>query len=476
MDAVRLSRLVRSKVLSPVEVVDAVLDRMERLEPMLHAFCTPAPEQAREEARRLQEALRHDDTPRPLAGVPVGIKDLLCTKYLRSTFGSKAYRDFVPEEDDVVVERLKAAGGIVLGKTNVAELGFGGVGHNPLFETTRNPWNIGLTSGGSSAGSGVAVATGMGPIAIGTDGGGSIRIPASFCGVFGLKPSMGRVPLYPTARDERFPGISGWESIEHVGPLSRSVADSALVLSVISGPDSRDRHSLPGGDVDWMECVEGELGGLRIAYSRDWGYATVDSEVGRVVEEALEVFTSELGCLIESADPGWDDPYDAFRGLIALDTDLDGMRALADEYEEDMSPHLVEFLRERWTAEEFTNAVQARKALTNRMWRFMAEYDLLITPTVAVPPFAINVQGPTEIAGRPVHEGGWLPFTYPMNLTGQPAASVPAGWTDNGLPVGMQIVGRHLDDALVLKASAALETVRPWKNCWPPIMEEMGRV
>src|SRR5215210_5718146 len=202
MEAVELAGRVRAKELSPVEVVDAVLERMDRLEPILHAFCTPTPELAREEAGRLEREISEGEDPGPLAGVPVGIKDLHHAKGIRTTMGSHTYKDFVPDEDDVAVERLKSAGALILGKTNVPELGYSGVGHNPVFETTTNPWDTNLTPGGSSAGSGAAVASGMGPIGLGSDGGGSVRIPASFCGLFGMKASMGRVPLYPSCRDE----------------------------------------------------------------------------------------------------------------------------------------------------------------------------------------------------------------------------------------------------------------------------------
>ena len=469
MDAVALAAHVRARRLSPVEVIDAVLDRMERLEPALHAFCTPAPELARREARELQARITAGEEVGALADVPVSIKDLILTRGIRTTSGSVVYRDFVPDEDDVVVERLRRAGAIVIGKTNVSEFGYSATGHNPLFETTRNPWHTALTPGGSSAGAGVAVATGVGPIAIGSDGGGSVRIPAAHCGVYGLKPSMGRIPLYPGSRDERYPGVSGWESLECLGPLSRTVADSALVLAATAGPDPRDRHSLPAAALDWRRCVEGDLEGLRVAYSPDWGYAAVDPDVRRLVGAAVRVFERDLGCLVEEANPGWEDPGAAFAALIVAETDLTAMRALADAHEGRMSAHLVDLLRRPWTAEDLTNANITRKAVANTMWRFMARYDLLLTPTLTVPPFAIHMQGPEKVDGRYVRPEQWLSFTYPMNMTGQPAASVPAGWTDDGLPVGLQIVGRHLDDALVLRASAAFEAAAPWRHRWPPL-------
>jgi aspartyl-tRNA(Asn)/glutamyl-tRNA(Gln) amidotransferase subunit A len=474
MDAVTLAANIRARSLSPVEVIEAVLDRIERLEPVLHAFCTPAPEAARREAHALEARQTAGEEIGPLAGVPVSIKDLILTRGLRTTSGSLAYRDFVPEEDDVVVERLRNAGAIVIGKTNTSEFGYSATGHNPLFETTRNPWNPALTPGGSSAGAGVAVATGLGPIAIGSDGGGSVRIPAAHCGVYGFKPSMGRIPLHPGARDERYPGISGWESLENIGPLSRTVADSALVLSVTAGPDPRDRHSLPAAAFDWRRSAEGDIRGLRVAYSPDWGYAAVGPDVRRLAAAAVRVFERDLGCHVEEASPGWDDPGASFAALIIADTDLRGMRELASRYEGRMSSHLVDLLRRPWTAEDLTNANVTRKAITNRMWRFMARYDLLLTPTLTVPPFAVHMQGPEKVDGRYVRPEQWLSFTYPMNMTGQPAASVPAGWTDDGLPVGLQIVGRRLDDALVLRASAAFEAAAPWRDRWPPLLATLG--
>ena len=474
MEAMRLAGEIRARNLSAVEVVDAVLERMDRLEPTLHAFCTPTPDAAREDAKRIDADLTAGGDPGPLAGVPVGIKDLVATKGVRTAMGSWAYADFVPDEDDVVVERLKGAGAIVLGKTNVPEFGYSGVGHNPVFETTVNPWNTSLTSGGSSAGSGAAVASGMGPFAIGSDGGGSVRIPSSFCGLFGMKASWGRVPLYPGVKDERYPGVSSWESLEHIGPMSRTVADGALMLSVIAGPDDRDRNTLPAPDFDWMGALKGELTGLRVAYSADWGYAAVDPRVREVVGRAVQVFERDLGCAVEEASPGWDNPYEAFWGIVINETDLVGMRRLADELGDRMTPHLAEVLRAEWTAEQLTSAVMTRKAVYNKMWRFMRTYDLLLTPTLAVSPFEVGIQGPTVIDGREVDHFEWLHFTYPINLTGQPAATVPAGFTDDGLPIGLQIVGRHLDDPLVLRAAAAFETAAPWKDKWPPMLEAMG--
>jgi aspartyl-tRNA(Asn)/glutamyl-tRNA(Gln) amidotransferase subunit A len=475
LDAVTLAGLVRAKKLSPVEVTDAVLARMDRLEPMLHAFCTPTPEIARKAAKDIEKRIMAGEDVGPLAGVPWGCKDLICTSGIKTASGSFAYADFVPDEDDVVVERMRDAGAVMLGKTNVPEFGYSGVGHNPLFPTTRNPWNTELTPGGSSAGSGAAVASGMGPFSIGSDGGGSVRIPSSFSGLYGMKPSMGRVPLYPGVKDERYPGVSSWEALEHIGPMSRTVADSALMLSVIAGPDDRDNRSLPREEgFDWMASLKGDLKGLKVAYSPDWGYAAVDKRVRDIVGKAVKVFERDLGCIVEEASPGWENPYQAFWALLAGETDLKGMREMERRLGDKMTPHLRDFLKTEWTAEQLTDAMVARKAVNNKMWRFMRKYDLLLTPTLAVPPFEIGIQGPTMIDGREVEPFEWLHFTYPLNFTGQPAASVPAGWTDDGLPIGLQIVGRHLDDALVLRASACFEAAQPWRDRGPPMLKRLG--
>lgn len=475
MDAVTLRAEIGAKRLSPVEVTEAVLERMERLEPALHAYCTPTPDLALETAKRVEASIARGDAVGPLAGVPISVKDLICTKGIKTVSGSYAYKDYIPDEDDVVVERIKAADAVILGKTNCPEFGYSGVGHNSVFETTRNPWNTGLTAGGSSSGSGAAVAAGMGPLTLGSDGGGSVRIPSSFCGLYGYKGSMGRVPLYPGTKDERYPGVSSWESLEHIGPMTRTVADSALLMSVIAGPDPRDRNSLPAFESQWEDTVKGGIEGLKVGYSADWGYAAVDPQVRTIVDDAVKVFEQQLGCAVETVVPDWPHPYEAFWAIVANESDLVGLRAMVERVgAENMTPHVVEFIQTAWTAEQFTDALMVRKAVQNKMWRLMQNYDVLLTPTLAVPPFEVGIQGPDTIAGREVEPFEWLHFTYPLNFTGQPAASAPAGWTEDGLPVGIQIIGRHLDDGTVLRASAAFEAAAPWRQRWPDLTQPRG--
>jgi aspartyl-tRNA(Asn)/glutamyl-tRNA(Gln) amidotransferase subunit A len=473
------ARLIRERAISPVELVDAVYDRIHRLNPVLNAFCTLVEDEARAEARAAEAAVSRGEPLGPLHGVPVSIKDLVCTKGIRTVSGSRAYADFVPDEDDIVVERLRAAGAIVLGKTNVPEFGYMGTTHNDVFGVTRNPWNLERTPGGSSGGGTAAVATGMGALGVGSDGGGSVRIPSSFSGLFAMKASFGRVPLYPGCRDPRYPGVSSWESLEHIGPMTRTVEDSALMLSVMAGPDDRDRHTLPAGDVDWLAALQGGVAGLKVAWSPDWGYAAVDPQVRAVTARAVQVFADQLGCTVEIAHPGFGDCLglfpsmdDAFWAMVARDSDLRGMRRLVAEGTITL-PGLVQLLQTEWTAEDFTNAAMVRQDVVNTMWRFMRGYDFLLTPTLGVPPFELHSAGPTEIDGRPVSAAHWLSFTYPINMTGQPAATVPAGFTDDGLPIGLQIVGRHLDDAMVLRAAAAFEAASPWADRWPALIETL---
>ena len=469
MSGVEQAKLIRDKRASPVEVVDAVLDRIDKLEPHLHAFCTLTEDLARTQAKAAEDAVMRGDQLGPLHGVPISIKDLICTKGIRTMSGSKAYEDFVPEEDDIVVERTMAAGAVMLGKTNVAELGYGLVGWNMVAPVTNNPWDLTRTTGGSSAGSAAAMATGMGSLTFGSDGGGSIRCPAGHNGLFGMKASFGRVPLYPGCRDERYPGVSSWETIEHIGPLTRTVEDSALLLSVVVGPDMRDRHSLPAPDFDWMEVIKQEFKDKKIAYTSDLGGGTVDNEVRELTAKAARAFADDLGCDVVEDSPQLPEQGDSFWAVIMRDSDLAGLRAFLDRGLLQI-PHLVDNLNRQWTAEDFCEANKVRQATVNALWRFMTKYDLLLTPVNAHPAIPHGYYMPPEINGRPIDPAEMPPFTGIFNWTGQPAASVPAGLTRAGLPVGLQIVGRHLDDATVMRAAAAFERVRPWKQFWPEIV------
>jgi aspartyl-tRNA(Asn)/glutamyl-tRNA(Gln) amidotransferase subunit A len=459
ISATDLAAAIRTKKVSPVEVVNALLDRIEQLNPTLNAFCLVTADAARQAAQAAERAVMRGETLGPLHGVPVSIKDLVITQGVRTMRGSKLYEDDVPAEDAPVVERLKAAGAIILGKTTTPEFGFKGVTDSPVTGISRNPWHLDRTPGGSSGGAGAAVATGMGPLAIGTDGGGSIRIPSSFCGIYGLKPHVGRVPVYPA---------SATGDLSHAGPMTRTVRDAALMLNVIAGADDRDRLSLPTSHPDYLQAVEGDIRGLHIAWSPDLGFAIVDPQVRQATAEAVKTF-SELGCHVEETNPGFDDPGELFQHFFYVN--IGAMLQDYPGYESQIDPQLLANVHEVQgvSGQAYARSILRRNAIFDKIRRLFTTYDLLLCPTVAVPPFEVGIEGPTEIAGRPVDRRAWIVMTPLFNLTGQPAATVPCGFTGDGLPIGLQIVGRRFDEATVLRASAAFESARPWKQTRPPV-------
>ena len=459
LSATDLAVVIRTKQVSPVEVVDAVLARIEQLNPRLNAFCLVTADAARQAAQAAEHAVMHGEPLGPLHGVPVSIKDLVLTKGMRTMRGSKLYEHDVPTEDAPVVERLKTAGAIVLGKTTTPEFGFKGVTDSPVTGITRNPWHPERTPGGSSGGAGVAVATGMGPLAVGTDGGGSIRIPSSFCGIYGLKPHLGRVPVYPA---------STIGDISHVGPMTRTVRDAALMLNAIAGADDRDRLSLPTSHPDYVQAIEGDIDGLRVAWSADLGFAVVDPQVKQITAAAVAAF-SEFGCHVEEINPRFDNPGEFFQYFFYVN--IATMLQDYPGYERQIDPQLLANIAEMKgvSGQDYARVMLRRSAIFDKIQRLFATYDVLLCPTVAVPPFEVGIEGPTQIAGQVVDRRTWIAMTPLFNLTGQPAATVPCGFTKEGLPIGLQIVGRRFDEVTVLRASAAFEAARPWAQTRPPV-------
>jgi aspartyl-tRNA(Asn)/glutamyl-tRNA(Gln) amidotransferase subunit A len=446
--ATRLRRLIRDRVVSPTEIVTAVLDRIERVNPYLNAYCTITAEQALADARDVESRLERGQPVGPLAGIPVSIKDLFRTKGVLSTSGSRVFRDFIPDEDAPAVERLKAAGAIIVGKTNTPEFGWRATTDNRVFGETKNPWTLERTSGGSSGGAAAALAAGMAPLALGSDGGGSIRIPSAFCGTFGLKPSFGRVPMYPA---------SGNELQAHAGPMTRTVADAALMLDVIAVSDDRDRNSLPTYAGRFSGEIGRGIGGLRIAWSSDLNFAPVEAEVLEHTAETIATLKRD-GWNIEENSPNIVDPFPAFKVLYS--SSLGGQLSHTfEDWRDDLDPGLVDLVESArgYTAFELSRAHLDRAAFWDDMRKFMSNYDVLITPAVPMPAFELGIVGPSSVAGRPVGHLGFSPFSYPFNLTGQPAAIVPCGFARNGLPLGLQIVGRRHDDATVLRVASAYE-------------------
>lgn len=461
LPATGLARLIRRKELSPVQVVDAFLSRIERLNPAINAYCTVADELARQSAREAEASLMRGEPAGPLHGVPIAIKDLTPTAGIRTTYGSVVFERNIPLRDSVFVERVKKAGAILLGKTNTPEFGHKATTDNFLFGATRNPWNTELTAGGSSGGSAAAVAAGLAPLAEGSDGGGSVRIPASACGVYGLKPTYGRIPM-----DNSVSKFSSHTPFLNHGPITRTVADAALLLSVVAGPDWRDPFSLPDTGDDYFRALDGKAKGLRIAYSPDLGYFEIDPGVRKISDDAVKVFCG-LGCEVDIIDPGFKNPVENIQNVFNLMWCVYFATFYHDflsRWESSLSPGVVAMIKAgvKVPAVDYKRLEMSRTALWNKVEEIFEKFDLIVTPTLAVPPFRLGIPGPSQINGRDVDPySGWM-LTYPFNMTGHPAASIPCGFTGDNLPVGLQIIGRRFAENTVLKASAAFEEARPW--------------
>jgi amidase len=463
--AAELVRLYRARAVSPLEVMQAVLARLDSVNPAVNACVTVARESALAEARRATAGLKRGRALPLLHGVPVSIKDLTPTKGIRTTWGSKIHEHDVPTQDSLVVQRLKAAGAIVFAKTNTPEFGAGGNTFNAVFGATRNPWDPALTCGGSSGGAAVALATGIGPIAQGSDLGGSLRTPAAFCGVVGFRTTPGLVPEYPN--------VLAWDSLSVTGPMARTVGDTALMLAAIAGPDDRAPLSY---DVDTREFLRAtkapSVKGWRIAWTPDLsGLLPVDAEVARVAHGATRVFRA-LGARVETACPDFSEVNEIVlgtRGLTMVARHADKLPQWRDKMQQGLVWNIEQGLA--LTPRAIARAETARTALWERVRAFMETRDLLILPTVAVPPFPVEQRYPTEINGKPLDNyTQWFFLTYGITLTGLPAISVPCGFTASGLPVGLQIVGRRRQEAAVLRAATAFEAAAPWRERIPPVV------
>ena len=463
--AVELGRLYRARKVSPLELVQALLARIDIVNPHVNAIVTLARDAALWEARRATTQLKRNASLPPLFGIPVGIKDVTPTKGLRTTFGSKLFETHVPDEDALVVERLREAGAIVIGKTNTPEFAFGPNTTNAVFGATRNPWNLALTAGGSSGGSAAALATGMCPLAEGTDLGGSLRGPAAFCGVVGFRTSPGLVP--------RHPSVLAWDTYSVEGPMARTVGDAALMLSVMAGADDRSPISY---EVDTRELLRApktpSVKGWRMAWTADLGgLVMVDDEVRAIVERAVEVFAT-AGAEVEPACPDLSDVPEIVRltrGLLMVARHADKLPA----HRAVLQAGLVENTEQGLALS--ARDVAAGELLRTRQWsrvrEFLADRDLLLTPTAATPPFPIEQPHVMEVNGRPVGKGMQRSLlTYAFSVMGLPAISIPCGFTRAGLPVGLQIVGKRRADAAVLRAAAAFEAAQPWVHTIPPVV------
>ena len=455
LTANELIQLYRTGQASPVEAMQQVLERVERVDPIINAFILVDAD-AGMDAARVSEArwMAHRATGAPVGaveGVPTSIKDILWTKGWPTLRGSRAINPDQPwEEDAPSVGRLRAAGAAMFGKTTTPEFGCKAETNSPLTGISRNPWDPTKTPGGSSGGTAAAVAAGLGALSMGTDGAGSVRIPAAFCGNVGMKASFGRVPAYP---------LSPFGTVAHVGPHTMSVTDCALLMNVVAQPDPRDWMSLPYDRVDYLEGLDTGIRGLRVAYSPTLGYADVDPEVAALVDAAVRELEA-LGAIVDQVDPGFEDPLDISTGLwfVASKTVYESLgpegQAVTDPDFAAQAAQGAEF-----SAQDVQLLTLKRNALGTSMRLFMTQYDVLVTPAVAIPAFEARPAGAVPMT--PESMLSWTPFSYPFNLTQQPAITVPCGLTSAGLPVGLQIVGRAHDDVTVLRAARAYESAHP---------------
>jgi aspartyl-tRNA(Asn)/glutamyl-tRNA(Gln) amidotransferase subunit A len=457
--AAKLVRGYAKKKFSPVEVARACLAQIARHDKAINAMCRVDEAAALAQARASERRWMKGRALSALDGVPTLIKDLLLVKGWPTLRGSQTVDpDQAWNDDAPSVARLREGGAVFLGLTTTPEFGWKGVTDSPLTGVTRNPWDLSKTPGGSSGGSAAALAAGYAPLTLGTDGGGSIRIPAGFSGIFGLKPAFGRVPAWP---------LSAFGTLAHVGPMTRTVEDAALMLNLISRPDARDWHGLPHDDADYAKKLGKGVKGLRIAFSARLGYVDVDPEIAGLVKAAVKTLAS-LGAKVEEIDPGFEDPAQCFRVLW-----WSGARTLLGrlpaEKKQLLDPGLADVVEQAMalSLDDYLDAMKARGALGGHMRQFMERYDLLVTPTLPIAAFAAGRLAPGDDGtGKWVN---WTPFSYPFNLTQQPAASVPCGFTKAGLPAGLHIVGRMFDDAAVLRAAFAYERATAWGERRPSL-------
>ena len=465
VSACELARCIRARELSAAEVMQAHLERIERLNPALNAIVTFLPERGIEGARAVDAALARGESLGPLAGLPVAHKDLLPTRGVRTTSGSLIFKDFVPDTDAILVERLRAAGAIMIGKTNTPEFGAGSQTFNAVFGATRNPYDLEKTCGGSSGGAAAALAAGLLPIADGSDLGGSLRNPASFCNVVGFRPSAGRVPSWPR--------LEAWFDLSVLGPMARCVQDAALLLSVMAGADARDPLSLQEPGAVFARPLARDFAGARIAWSSDLGGLPLDPEVRRIVDAQRRVF-QDLGCIVEEATPDLRDAEEIFRVLRAWHFHF-MLGPLLESHRELMKDTVVWNIEQgaRLSGGQIGEAELRRTRLFHRMREFMQRYDFLIAPVTQVLPFDVGVPYPTRIDGVELDTYfDWMRSCYHITVTGAPAIAVPCGFSASGLPVGLQIIGPHRQDFAVLQIAFAFEQATQMHRHRPPAIDK----
>jgi amidase len=463
LSAIEMARQIRAKKLSAREALAAHMKQIERVNPKVNAIVTLVPEMAVAAAAKADEMQAHNETLKPLHGLPVAHKDLLETRGIRTTFGSPLFKDYVPTEDNIVVARMRRAGAIAVGKTNVPEFGAGSQTFNTIFGATRNPYDLSKTCGGSTGGGAVSLACGLAPIVSGTDTGGSLRNPAAFCNVVGFRPSVGRVPN-PKA-------LFAWSTLSTSGCLGRSVADLAYVLSSIAGSDSRAPLSIREPGDSFARPLERSFKGVRVAWFKGLGGVPFDPRVRAVVDGHRKTFES-LGCIVEQAEPDFANAEIAFRALRALASAGAHGQQLHDHpdaFKATLKGEIEEGMR--LTGMDVARAETAHAQLWRSFQVFLEKYEYFILPTTQLPPFDVNTEYPTEIAGvKFTSYIDWMKSCWYISATGNPAASVPGGFTPEGLPVGVQIVGRNKEDFSVLQMAHAFEQATGFGKQRPSIV------
>lgn len=465
---VEAAEQIRAGTLTPAKLLEASLSAIETHNPTLRAFGDVYTAEAREYADTLTQEAEAGRLRGPLHGIPFGIKDLFSTQGLRTTRGSLTALGNVPEQDAPIIARLKAAGAIMVGKTATTEFGWTASSISRVFGNGRNPWNPALTSGGSSSGSAIAVAARMVPATLGSDGGGSVRIPGSFCGVFALKGTLGRIPTWPW---------SATEMLSHAGPITRTVRDSALLFDILSGPDPLDHQALPAPTESFYARCDlplRPLRPLRIAYCPTLFEVPVDAEVATAVDAAVHKLARQLPVDVDRKVLPWRDPLPVFEALWVGGRGIAYGQSLGQQMDS-LDPGFAALIErsKAFNLTSYLSAMQQRAAFANQVHALFEEYDLLITPTVPILPFDADRTAPPSYPDADnglVPWARWTPFTYPFNLSGNPAANLPCGWSESGLPIGLQVVGPRFADADVLQFCAAFETISPWAQRLPAML------
>src|SRR5471032_1548118 len=457
---------IRSGELTPLQLVEDSLLAVETHNSTLNAFGDVYAEAALDQARTLTAEAAAGQFRGPLHGIPFGIKDLFSTAGLRTTRGSLTGLDYVPTQDAPIIRRLKTAGAIILGKTATTEFGWTGASTSRVFGNGRNPWNPQLTSGGSSSGSAIAVAARMVPATLGSDGGGSVRIPGSFCGVFALKGTLGRIPTWPW---------SATEMLSHAGPITRTVRDSALLFDILSGPDPLDHQALPAPTESFLARCDQPLGPLRVAYCPTLFETPVDPVIAATVEAAVHYIADELPVTVTTLTLDWQDTLSTFETLWVGGRGIAYGKSLGSQLDQ-LDPGFAELIRRSsdYDLAGYLKAVQQRAAFANQVHALFSDFDVLLMPTMPILPFAADSVAPDGYPGQDgaVPWARWTPFTYPFNITGNPAASIPCGWSPSGLPIGLQVIGPRFADAQVLQFCAAFEAFSPWDQRLPPLLTQ----